>query len=693
MGDRGRSPEGPPDRSSDGEPQSDSYFSDDFENSSAASDRSFLRTCPSPGGTGPKKEGQSQRRATPGASPGPYAVPRKSTLKCPANGRGIRPGRRAQSLGREPPPKAIDLLTRRVLSARLLRIGQLQNEATELRVKLAELQKENKALKRLQYRQEKALDRFEDTENEISQLLARHGNEAKALREQLRKSQEKERATERRVKEAECELYRTKRALQKLKKLSEARHLPERDRLARKLALAEAKLDDTERRVKEMAKNLELSNSSFQRQLHSEKRKTQSAQEENKTLKLELQRLCQKLKEKERELDVKNIYSNRLAKASPKRDHDLSPRKRAASQDTLKEELMKGEQATKAVQTGDSFPPEDFPAQPSFVSVDGTGRGNREPAYRVNKSQQEQEKPLRGEAETPRQSLKLEEKRARDPNFQAVKQKAETSHDESEREQLVRRPKAHLFLTDREARPQADPEAYPSGHGRQPGENSEEMQKELLLAKLNEIDREIQNSLSFKRSPPPLPPESESGSPEKHGKTPGLSRSPGGLPNGPLHLRGGGQQSRSLRSSDPDDPLTFGGYVPSFGRMPGRSGPSSPQSGFPDPESGGAATARREDADRSSREERKWNLMEQLFGPGVQRPGDSRAVGASGGDFEPPPGPAREKGGQDRAAGEEDDGSALRGGRSCHPNGHRLKPPNRRPSGSSEEEIEEVTLR
>lgn len=105
-------------------------------------------------------------------------------------------------------------------------------------------------MKRLQYRQEKALNKYEDTENEISQLIARHNNEITALKDRLRKSQEKERVSEKRVKETEGELLRTKISLQKLKKISEAKHLPERVDLAKKLASAELKLDDTERRIK-----------------------------------------------------------------------------------------------------------------------------------------------------------------------------------------------------------------------------------------------------------------------------------------------------------------------------------------------------------------------------------------------------------------------------------------------------------
>lgn len=177
-------------------------------------------------------------------------APRKPSPKGPPKRKGVRVGFRSQSLNREPLRKDTDLVTKRVLSARLLKITELQNEVTELQVKLAELLKENKALKRLQYRQEKALNKFEDTENEISQLIARHNNEMTALKERLRKSQEKERATEKRVKDTEGELSRTKFSLQKLKKISEARHLPERDDLAKKLVSAELKLDDTERRIK-----------------------------------------------------------------------------------------------------------------------------------------------------------------------------------------------------------------------------------------------------------------------------------------------------------------------------------------------------------------------------------------------------------------------------------------------------------
>uniref|UniRef100_A0A286XJY2 Lebercilin LCA5 n=1 Tax=Cavia porcellus TaxID=10141 RepID=A0A286XJY2_CAVPO len=290
-----------------------------------------------------------------------HQAPRKPSPKGTPNKKGVRVGFRSQSLNREPLWKDPDLVTKRVLSARLLKINALQNEVSELQVKLADLLKENKALKRVQYRQEKVLNKFGDAENEISQLIVRHNNEITALKERLRKSQEKERATEKRVKDTESELFRTKFSLQKLKKISEARHLPERDDLAKKLVSAESKLDDTERRIKELSKNLELSTNSFQRQLLAERKRTFEAHDENKVLQKELQQLYHKLKEKERELDIKNIYSNRMPKCSPKKEEKNSSRKNAACQSDFTDLCTKG------VQTTEESEAEEFPVTPEIT--------------------------------------------------------------------------------------------------------------------------------------------------------------------------------------------------------------------------------------------------------------------------------------------------------------------------------------
>lgn len=176
---------------------------------------------------------------------------KKGTRNLTNKTRGLQKwGFRSQSLNKEPLPKDLDLVTKRMLSARLLKINELKNEMSEQQLRLEELQKENKVLRRLQHRQEKALNKFEDTESEIAQLISSHSNEVRTLRERLRKSQEKERTTERRLKDSEEELYCIKSSLQKLRKLAEDKQLAERDELARKLAQADARLEDNDRRVK-----------------------------------------------------------------------------------------------------------------------------------------------------------------------------------------------------------------------------------------------------------------------------------------------------------------------------------------------------------------------------------------------------------------------------------------------------------
>lgn len=102
----------------------------------------------------------------------------------------------------------------------------------------------------LQIRQDKALQRYDDTESEISQLLARHSNETHVLRERLRRTQERERAAERRLKESEEQLQRSQATINRMKKLVDQRELGARDELSRKLEEERARAQETERKIR-----------------------------------------------------------------------------------------------------------------------------------------------------------------------------------------------------------------------------------------------------------------------------------------------------------------------------------------------------------------------------------------------------------------------------------------------------------
>ncbi|XP_061214364.1 lebercilin isoform X2 [Neopsephotus bourkii] len=590
MGERLRSPDSEYDRKSDGDKNSDSYYSDEGS-ASHSSGQSPTLTSTSQEKKDPKTQTSNSLMH--------YQATKKLDSKYAPSKRGTRWGFHSQSFTRDSPAKDIDLVTKRVLSARLLKINELRNELTELHIKLDELQKENRALKRLQHRQEKALNKFEDTENEISQLLARHNNEIRILRERLRKSQERERATERRLKDSEDELYRTKTALQKLKKLSADKHLAERDDLAKKLAYAESRLEDSEKRIKDLEKNLELSGSSFQRELQSKKKKIYEAQEINRVLQEELHQLNQKLKEKERELEAKNIYANRMLKLSPRKDMDMIQRKRANNQN-----IKKGAQFTKGVQTSGYFSPVELLPE-SELARDGTEKETEDRGWKekadLNKQDQDRE---------------TEEKLKCFQEIQVLEERIQKLHDEWEKEEHDRMKKESDFLLDKEEKTKVETEIQKPEVKRESTEMLEEWQKrEFLLAKMQEIDRETQNVTNMKpvSKAPLINTARKSDFLEKKEKADQFFGIPGkatnGFPADNSHddaTRAQGQKQRNPKTTDLGSELTFGSYVPSFGKGSGR--PS-----WLTQKSVSSEEKVTENADFNRKKE-KSNLMEQLFG-------------------------------------------------------------------------------
>ncbi|XP_054474560.1 lebercilin isoform X1 [Anoplopoma fimbria] len=349
-----------------------------------------------------------------------------------------RRGVRSQSK-ESTPPKDLDLVTKRMLSARLLKINELRNSLVELQQRTDELQKENRVLRQLQVRQEKALQRYDDTESEISQLLARHTNETNVLRERLRRTQERERAAERRMKDSEEQLQRSQTTIARLKKLVDQRELGARDELSRRLDEEKTRAQEAEQKIKELERSMELSNSSYQRQLASERKKTISAQEEIRTLQEELERLTNKLKEKERELDAKNIYANRMMKPALRKDVDSGAKRKVPSRSS-----------TKAVQTKDRSSSLDFPTPPpaladaneysaqapdEYLSLkqefDRVDR-QAETEVRHQKLERQKMRDREKDGEKEKETVKKEEKRHLNQELNVIDEKAKTPRDDWE---------------------------------------------------------------------------------------------------------------------------------------------------------------------------------------------------------------------------------------------------------------------
>ncbi|XP_074069955.1 lebercilin-like protein isoform X2 [Macrotis lagotis] len=207
-----------------------------------------------------------------------------------------------------------DAMAHRIMSARLHKIKELKNELADIHRKLEATLLENQLLKRLQFRHLKAIGKYENSQNNLPQLMSKHQSEVKNLRNLLRKSQEKERNVSRKLRDTDSELLKTKDSLLTLQKLSEDKNLAEREELTQKLSTLTTKMEINDKKIQSLERQLKLNSNAFNRQLAAENRKTVTATTATKNLQLEVKRLQQKLKEKDRELDIKNIYTHRFLK-------------------------------------------------------------------------------------------------------------------------------------------------------------------------------------------------------------------------------------------------------------------------------------------------------------------------------------------------------------------------------------------
>ncbi|XP_041660620.1 lebercilin [Cheilinus undulatus] len=567
------------------------------------------------------------------------------------------------------PSKDLDLVTKRMLSARLLKINDLRNSLAELQLRADELQKENRILRQLQVRQEKALQRYDDTESEISQLLARHANETHVLRERLRRTQERERAVERRLKDSEDQLHRSHATITRLKKLVNQRELGERDELSRRLEEEKTRTQEAERKIKDLERSMELSNSSFQRQLAAERKKTISAQEEIRTLQEELERLTNKLKEKERELDTKNIYANRMMKPSSKKDMENSTKQKAPSRNS-----------GKAVQTKDRLSSLGFPTPPpavtdtneyseqapdEYLSLKELGSADRQAEADDRRPNEEQQKLSDKEKETEKELVKekekeKEEKRQLDqePNVIEEKSKRLTKVWENDKQEEDKKMTGSQFNEEGESvmkrghvQEEVNKWNYDALTNQQAAEEARR-KKELLLAKMHEIDlstKRAQDTIFSESNPSKLyMGTSEHSSPRpfeqrNHNSSIfNLTESEGRAESREGQRRSGieggafttGMGRRALRPQISDDDLAFGSYAPSFVNSTSRG-----SSGFPPPPPAedrdsalqaigifslrGVDTEREKETERFVEKNRKSNLMQQLFGAMPSSAGDS----------------------------------------------------------------------
>ncbi|XP_071773973.2 uncharacterized protein LOC139926233 [Centroberyx gerrardi] len=226
------------------------------------------------------------------------------------------------SVLRLPPIRPLQRPKQRIQSAHTHRIKELSSQVWDLQHQLSGAVSENKLLKRLQHRHTVALQHFHDAESSLPQVLSKHSNEVQALQELLRNSRACRSSLARQLRAADNELLHTKDSLQHLQLLSQDRSLLEREELAHRLAQASTELDRKDKRILDLEKNLELCQASFSHQIVKETKKTNKATKISSYLQDQINQLTQKIKDREKQLEMHNIYSHRFPKGWNKKGRE-----------------------------------------------------------------------------------------------------------------------------------------------------------------------------------------------------------------------------------------------------------------------------------------------------------------------------------------------------------------------------------
>eukprot|EP00057_Strongylocentrotus_purpuratus_P022829 XP_011677303.1 PREDICTED: lebercilin [Strongylocentrotus purpuratus] len=293
--------------------------------------RSAASTSTSRYNSGTSKDSRSTYRS--------YGRATKPSVKKAPKKKGV--GRSQSVTAAQQSPRSTEV-TRRMLSAKGHTINKLRSDFDDLRRKYDDAIRENKLMKQLQRRQEASLAKFEDKDEELPQLLRSHAAEVDNLRERLRRTQDREKDKDRRLKDKNEELNRLNDELKKLRHLADNKHLLDRDKLQRKVDRLQDNFDEKERRVNELEKHVENMKKNVRHDSEQWKQREREyrarvayLEEENQTTKFQL-------KEKEKELDIRNIYSHRVMKPPAKLNNtlDSTPRPlaqtRATSNDDIK---------------------------------------------------------------------------------------------------------------------------------------------------------------------------------------------------------------------------------------------------------------------------------------------------------------------------------------------------------------------
>ncbi|KAI4494386.1 hypothetical protein M0802_008878 [Mischocyttarus mexicanus] len=169
-------------------------------------------------------------------------------------------------------------LAQRVVSAKMLRIKQLQNQLADAHYHLNELANENRLLKALQKRQDSALRRYEGTTAELPKIINSHHEELRILQIKHKKLKALHKKSSDLLKEKENELHSLQTQNKHLLRLSKDRNLVEREKLQIQVSDLNNEIMQQQENIQLLKRKLALESKSLKHQLFVEVSKHKQTQ-------------------------------------------------------------------------------------------------------------------------------------------------------------------------------------------------------------------------------------------------------------------------------------------------------------------------------------------------------------------------------------------------------------------------------
>lgn len=179
----------------------------------------------------------------------------------------------------------------RVMSARMLRFKQLQNQLEAAHHTIAELTKDNRLLRALQKRQDSALSKYENSNAELPKLLHSHAEEIRTHQTKARNLMNQNKELINKLKQKDAHILTITDQNKHLIQLNKDKHLEERERLAERVRDLETRLIEKDNDTKLLARRLQLETKNFKAQLQQEVLKQREIAQKLERAHHEIQRL------------------------------------------------------------------------------------------------------------------------------------------------------------------------------------------------------------------------------------------------------------------------------------------------------------------------------------------------------------------------------------------------------------------